>query len=131
MNTKMAVVGIIQHQGKILLGKKVKKNEHEMSDTWHIPGGKVEQGENEVDALKREMLEETHLEISIVKLIKETVSDSGTVVKWYLCRPMSYDLKPGDDLVDARFVPKEDVFKICGTRAVELWPQEVRDYLLD
>tara|TARA_Y100000034_G_C6676881_1_gene297396 strand:+ start:155 stop:547 length:393 start_codon:yes stop_codon:yes gene_type:complete len=38
---------------------------------WMFPGGKVEQGEDLIQALKREIKEETNLEISNLKKISE------------------------------------------------------------
>jgi len=37
---------------------------------WDIPGGHIEKGENKVDALKREVFEETGLEIDNEKFLK-------------------------------------------------------------
>ncbi|MDO8593182.1 MAG: nucleotide exchange factor GrpE [bacterium] len=59
------VVGAIIYndQGEILLGKSPKWRGH-----WQMPGGKVELGETMSQALKREIFEETGLEISDFKL---------------------------------------------------------------
>jgi len=50
-----AVSGFIYHQGKFLLLKDPK------SKYWMPPGGKIEKGEFLIDALKREIREETKL----------------------------------------------------------------------
>ena len=36
--------------------------------------------------------------ILVGRFIDEFLSESGTLVKWYLCEPVTFDLKPGDDL---------------------------------
>jgi len=68
---------IFSKDGKILLGKKVKNGVY--SETWHLPGGGIEQGEELVTALKREVNEETGLEIEEVEMMDD--ADGGTSVK--------------------------------------------------
>lgn len=53
-----AVVGTVHADSKILIGKKRRQNNHEMSEEWHIPDGRVNKNETLQDALKREILEE-------------------------------------------------------------------------
>lgn len=56
--------GICEFEGKILLLKVRSKSSHD-AEKWEIPGGKVKKGEFFDQALKREFLEETGLEINI------------------------------------------------------------------
>jgi phosphoglycolate phosphatase-like HAD superfamily hydrolase/ADP-ribose pyrophosphatase YjhB (NUDIX family) len=42
---------------------------HKWSDLWGIPGGKIRYGENSVDALRRELKEETDLEVGAIELV--------------------------------------------------------------
>lgn len=46
------------------------------TDCWHIPGGGIEEGENKVDALIREIKEETGINISPYKI--ELADDKGS-----------------------------------------------------
>jgi ADP-ribose pyrophosphatase YjhB (NUDIX family) len=39
------------------------------SDLWGIPGGKIKRGETSEDALRREILEETNLEVEAVRFV--------------------------------------------------------------
>ncbi|WP_407433121.1 NUDIX hydrolase [Methanobrevibacter sp.] len=59
--------GICEFEGKILLLKVRSKSSHD-AEKWEIPGGKVKKGEFFDQALKREFLEETGLEINIDSL---------------------------------------------------------------
>ena len=44
-------------------------------DCWHIPGGGIDSGENKKDALKREVKEETGIDISTYRA--DLVDDTG------------------------------------------------------
>lgn len=55
---------IYNDEGKVLLIRS-----HKWGDRWHIPGGHVELGESCEDANKREILEETGLEVDRVEFI--------------------------------------------------------------
>ena len=59
--------GICEFDGKILLLKVRSKSSHD-AEKWEIPGGKVKKGEFFDQALRREFLEETGLEINIDSL---------------------------------------------------------------
>jgi ADP-ribose pyrophosphatase YjhB (NUDIX family) len=80
---------------------------------WGLPGGVVEIGETRVEALIREVYEETNIIVEPIELL--TVFDSinkdrNEKVKYhyilfeYLCKFVSGDLKPGDDAPDAQWV---------------------------
>ncbi|WP_407416448.1 NUDIX hydrolase [Methanobrevibacter sp.] len=59
--------GICEFEGRILLLKVRSKSSHD-AEKWEIPGGKVKKGEFFDQALKREFMEETGLEINIDSL---------------------------------------------------------------
>jgi 8-oxo-dGTP diphosphatase len=60
--------GICEYKGKILLLKIRSKSAHD-AGKWEIPGGKVKKCEFFDEALKREYLEETGIEIDVVSLL--------------------------------------------------------------
>ena len=66
---------IYNDQGEILLIKDIKK----WIDYWHIPGGHIEIGETSEQALKREVMEETGLEIDNIEFIgwQDAVNPEG------------------------------------------------------
>ena len=45
---------------------------------WEFPGGKLEQNENEIDCIKREIKEELNIEIEVLKKLSNSVFDYGT-----------------------------------------------------
>jgi 8-oxo-dGTP pyrophosphatase MutT (NUDIX family) len=131
-NLSRAVVAIIENDGKILIGKKRLKEKNLLNNAWHIPGGKNLEFETDIDAIKRELFEETGLNISIKKRLAQSIQrEHNFIVSWYLCfvDNKNQTLKPGDDLTDAYFAPKQDLFKLCDPKAVNLWPRKVREYL--
>ena len=75
----LAVRGICEVNDRILLLKVRSKSSHD-ADKWEIPGGKVKKGEFFDDALRREYLEETGLEITIESLYN-TIQNNYTAFK--------------------------------------------------
>ena len=68
-NPKFLVVGcFIEHDGKILLVKRHKAKES--GDKWSCPSGKVDSGETEIEAIIREVFEETGITDFSVEIIK-------------------------------------------------------------
>ena len=67
---------------------------HKWSDLWGIPGGKIKWGEPSIDALRRELKEETNLDITQVELVlvqdcihsEEFYRDAHFVLLNYTCR---------------------------------------------
>ncbi len=60
----VATVGALIHDGA---GNVLMVRTHKWSNHWGIPGGKIERGETSTDALRREILEETGLELAEVE----------------------------------------------------------------
>ena len=67
---------------------------HKWSNLWGIPGGKVKWGEPSVEALRRELLEETGLTVTDIEFVlvqdcihsKEFYRDAHFVLLNYTCR---------------------------------------------
>ena len=75
----LTVRGICEVDGRILLLKVRSKSGHD-AGLWEIPGGKVKKCEFFDDALRREFLEETGLEITIESLFN-VVQNNYTACK--------------------------------------------------
>ena len=65
MKKEIRVVGAIIVEGKILCCQR--GPERALANLWEFPGGKIENGETEVQALERELQEELKIEVTIVK----------------------------------------------------------------
>lgn len=129
-NYKIAVVAIIEHNNKVLVGKRIKDPGHLLSEEWHIPGGRLEDEEDENQALIREINEETGIDIKIERFLDERiVHENKIIAKWYVCSPLNHNLKAGDDLTEVKYIPKSEIVKICPKKAISLFPSKVIKYL--
>ena len=61
---KVALKAIIHKDGKIWVLKR-SCEEDVFAELWDIPGGKIEYGEKTTDGIKREVFEETGLDVEI------------------------------------------------------------------
>jgi nucleoside triphosphatase len=66
---------VMSLDGKLLMGMKDISKGGVYADCWHIPGGGIDEDEDETTALKRELLEEVGIDISDQKI--SLVSDDG------------------------------------------------------
>src|SRR5438874_13285120 len=94
---------------------------HKWSNLWGIPGGKIKWGEPAVDALRREILEETNLEITDIDFVlaqdcihsKEFYRDAHFVLLNYVCRCMGeQQVKLNDEAREFRWVLPADALEM-------------------
>jgi ADP-ribose pyrophosphatase YjhB (NUDIX family) len=69
---------------------------------WSLPGGRVEEGEDDAAALVREMEEETGLVVQPGDLVGR-VRRGPFEIADYRCRVVGGTLRAGDDALDARW----------------------------
>ena len=107
----IGVGGIIIRGDEVLL---VKRGKEPGLGEWSIPGGAVRTGETLKEAVVREVLEETHLEVeafTLVKVLERIFREPEGRVSYhyvlvdFLCRYERGELQPDTDAQDARFVP--------------------------
>ena len=95
---------IIRYQGAIVRHDHIlliKHREHASGeDYWVIPGGGREDGETEEECVKREVMEETHLNVAVKRLLLDEPGHPDDVYqrfKTYLCIPMAGEAYPGHE----------------------------------
>jgi 8-oxo-dGTP diphosphatase len=99
-------VGGIAHDahGRLLL---IKRGKPPGQGRWSLPGGRVEQGESDERAVRRELLEETGLSVIVGHPIG-SVSFPAPVgvfdIHDYSCQAIGGTLRAGDDAADAAWV---------------------------
>jgi len=75
---------------------------------WSIPGGRIEPGETDAEAVVREMIEETGLAVEVGRLIGRVQRPglNGAVIdiRDYAATVTGGTLRAGDDAADARWV---------------------------
>lgn len=65
---------------------------------WVIPGGGREEGETEADCVRREVLEETYLQVEVERLLLDEPGIPGDVyqrLRTYLCHIVGGEARPG------------------------------------
>ena len=118
----VAVGGLLRQGGSVLLVRQQKPNDPELK--WALPGGYVERNESLLDALRREISEETGLDVleigSLLYTVHLIISSTGEafVVLVFQIEAWRGELQPSDSLVDpeekildAQFVPVKEAIQ--------------------
>lgn len=110
MTTKQVAAGIIIHNGKILIAQR--KHGKTCEYLWEFPGGKLESGETMQQCLKRELMEELHLPITVGDYFMTSTYayDFGTIeLNAYFATCESEDLSFHPDHEQARWVTLQEM----------------------
>ena len=111
---------IEDEDGRILLVKHVPERGGFWQGKWICPGGALELGETIEEGIKREVMEETQLEIELVtplhpfdRIVRSNNEVSMHVIYIdYLSRVTGGRLKAGDDVGEAVWVERERIPQI-------------------
>ncbi len=105
---------VLVEDGKVLL---VKRGREPFKGQWALPGGMIEEGETAEQCARREMREETGLDVEPVKLVG-VYSDPdrdprGIIVAAWLVKRTGGSVKGGDDADEAKWFPLGRSPKLC------------------
>lgn len=110
-----AVGGVVIDGDRVLL---VKRALPPRQGEWSLPGGQLELGESLQEGVRREVREETGIDVIVGPLVEvfDRVhrDDAGRiryhfVIADFLCAPAGGVLRAGDDAADARWVRHDEV----------------------
>ena len=114
----VAVGAVIEDEaGRVLLVRHVPEREGYWKGKWICPGGRLELGEEIQEGIRREVREETHLEIELTeplipfeRIVKaEGKTQLHVIYIDYLARLRGGELEPADDVGEAIWVSKENI----------------------
>ena len=110
---RVAVAAIIfDDKGHILLCEHTYRKFH----PWGLPGGGLEFGENPEDGVRREVREETGLEVRIEKLLcAESVPTNHHISLIYLCKIISGVFRPSYEISQTRFFSLDQMPSLLST----------------
>ena len=106
-------------QGRLLM---IKRGHEPGAGLWSIPGGRIEPGETDAEALVREMFEETGLAVEVGPLIgsvRRPGLDGAVIdIRDYAATVTGGTLRVGDDAADARWVAPGELESLAITEGL-------------
>jgi len=100
---------IKDERGRLLL---IKRGHEPGAGLWSLPGGRVEPGETDAEALVREMREETGLVVQAGRFlgsVRRPYRDGDVIdIRDYTATVIGGTLSAGDDAADTRWVDDKD-----------------------
>ena len=113
----VGVGGVVISGGRTLL---IRRGGPPLEGQWSIPGGMLEVGETLIEGVRRELAEETGIEVRVLDLIEvfERINLDGSgkpkyhfVVLDYLCEAVRGEARAGSDVTDVAWASTEEFQK--------------------
>ena len=123
----VGVGAIILERDRVLMAQRGKQP---LKGWWSLPGGLLEIGEALTDGLRREVREETGLEVrplGVLEVFERIMRDPAGALEYhyvlidYICRTAGGTLRAGDDVCAVEWVRRRDLARLAiteGTPAV-------------
>lgn len=133
----VGVGGVVVAENRVLL---IRRGSPPLEGEWSIPGGMLELGESLREAVRRELEEETGLEVRVHDLIEafdRVTMDGGGKCRYhfvildYLCELISGEARANSDVVDVAWALEEELDRFSltptATRVVKRAFEMVRE----
>lgn len=133
----VGVGGVVISDGHALL---IRRGGPPLEGQWSIPGGMLEVGETLLEGVRRELLEETGVEVRVLELIEvfERINlDAGGKARYhfvvldYLCEALRGEARAGSDVTDVAWATSEELEKYSltetATRVIQRAFEMVRE----
>ena len=113
----VGVGGVVIRDGRTLL---VRRGSAPLEGEWSIPGGMLELGETILEGVRRELLEETAIEVRVLDLIevfeRVTRDEAGKlkyhfVILDYLCEAVRGEAQAGSDVTAVAWARESELSK--------------------
>lgn len=100
----VAVAGLVTDAaGRVLMIRSPRRD-------WEFPGGQVEEGENLIAALKREVWEETGVNVAVGALVGVYSNVKSHIVMFdFLCKALDGELQTSSESLEVAWVERSDV----------------------
>jgi ADP-ribose pyrophosphatase YjhB (NUDIX family) len=111
----IGVGALILKRDRILMAQRGKEPS---MGSWSLPGGALETGESLADGVRREVREETGLDIrtlGVLEIFERIMRDASGAPEYhyvlidYMCRMVGGTLAPGDDVCAVEWVRRRDL----------------------
>jgi ADP-ribose pyrophosphatase YjhB (NUDIX family) len=124
----VGVGGVIIAGGRTLL---IRRGGPPLEGQWSIPGGMLELGETIEEGVRRELAEETGIEVRVLDLIEvfeRVIPGEGRRTRYhfvildYLCEMVSGEARAASDVIDVAWAREEELEKfeltVIATRVI-------------
>ena len=113
VNMYPATKAVIERDGKILIIHRTDKEDC-FKDEWDIPGGGIKFGETPEESIKREIMEESCLEVDIIRPLRiwtffKNNNQTQVVGVTLLCKYISGNVKLSDEHNDFKWIDPSDI----------------------
>ena len=108
------VAAVIENRNQVLCVQRNLNKHAYISEKYEFPGGKVEEGESEVEALQREIREELSMEISVkdkLMVVDHVYPDFSLLMHTYMCTCASRDLVLHEH-IDLQWLNRSELAKL-------------------
>jgi len=119
----VGVGGVVIHNGRALL---IRRGSPPLQGEWSIPGGTLDLGETIQEGIRRELKEETGIDVRVLELIEvfdRIFRDASGKVQFhfvivdYLCEFAGGEARAGSDVTDTAWVREEELPRYSLTEA--------------